>query len=622
MIESFKTYLKTVPPFDILQEEDLQKVAGVISLEYYPKGYKILVQNGPPAEHLRVIKKGGVKIYVTDQDSKEIVIDYRSERELFGFISLVSSDRSRATVQTVEETVCYLIPKDMVMELLQRYPVINQFFYRSFFINFIDKTREETRKRHPFSERSGHHLITTTAGQLVRRPPVTANTETSIFDASKIMSRERIGSIVVMEGGIPVGIVTDRDLREKVIAKGRGIDQPLRYIMSTPLIRIDAAEPAFEALLKMIRYNIHHLAVVENGGLKGVLSHHDLMLLQGSSPMILVKEIEESQRIEDLFEIRSRLLQSLRMFLIEGLKVQSILGLLSEFYERMVQKVIKLIEKRIGPSPLPFTLIIFGEGARREMTLAPRIILGVVLEDTNKVPLLDRTISYFKNLSSILTEYSGQIGISGKDILPEDFVKCRQQWSVAIKKWISSPFRYRVHPEIFDVRYLSGDEEIFQGLFEPLFNKATSATLLGYLASETVENRPPLGFFKRFVVEKGGEHKNQFDLYQKGIRPVVDIMRIFSYEVGLKSISTFSRIEDLRLLTGRQIFADLGFALEYMFTLLLHEQIQKEEMSDAVDSFINPERLSPLEKKTLKEAFKLIFEVYEEIQGYYRPATV
>ena len=133
-------FLAKIPPFDRLGGDALEELARDIAMEYYPKGVKILTQGGPPNEYLRIVKKGAVKVFRSTKDDEEIVIDFRSEGDLFGLVSVISGERSRASVVAVEDTICYLIGKDKVVRLFQSNPEINEHFMRSFFVNFIDKT--------------------------------------------------------------------------------------------------------------------------------------------------------------------------------------------------------------------------------------------------------------------------------------------------------------------------------------------------------------------------------------------------------------------------------------------------------------------------------------------------
>ncbi len=625
--EEIIDFLKNVPPFNFVSNEDLERLVEKISIEYYPKGYMILTQNGPPSDSLKIIKKGAVKLYVRTGESEEIIIDYRGEGESFGFISMLSGDRSRANVQAVEDTICYLIPKDELVSLMQKNPLTNQYFVKSFFINFIDKTYEETRKRFSLLGEGDKLLFTTTAGELIRREPVCVSPHLSIRQTAKLMSKEKISSVVITENRIPIGIVTDKDLREKVLARGEDPDAPIHTIMSSPVIKIDSNEYCFEALLKMIRYNIHHLAVVENGELKGVISNHDFMLLQGNSPTVLVKDIEEQQDIDALKEANNNLIKVVSLLLREGARAYNLTGLITEVYEKLLNKVITFIQKRIGPCPLNYSMFLIDSGGRMELTLYPDIRLGIILEDTYNVNLIKSAEMYFREVSSQLKENFSFFGITtpyaGKDLLRQDYIKTFRDWMDFIDHAAESPFSSNIEPGLVEMRCIRGDEEQIEKLRNHLFNRVRkSEEFMDYLATVTVENRPPLGFFKRFVVEKSGEHKDELNLLLKGIRPIIDATRLFCLEKAIKTRPTIKRLKELKERYSFGFADDLSHAIDYLYTLLIHEQIKEIESGFEPTVFINPAQLGNFERKTLKESFQLIADVYDVIEKSYRTERV
>lgn len=621
-------FLRSVPPLSFLTAEDLEAITEDIGLEYYPKGVKVLSQDGPPSEHLRIIKKGGVKVFMNSDEGNEIVIDYRSEGEHFGLLSVVSGDRSRANVVAVEDTICYQIPKDKVLDIIQRNPSVNEFFLKSFFINFIDKTYQETRKRCY----SGNGLVdterllfTTTVGDIVTREPVTAQEETPIRDSAGIMARNRISSLVIVNHtGLPVGIVTDRDLREKVVARGRDLREPVGHIMSSPLIKVDAEEYCFEALLKLMRFNIHHILVVEKGRFKGVVTNHDFMVLQGSSPTVLVKEMAELQSLESLGRTAPKLYKTVSTLLREGARAQNVTGLITELSEKLINRVSDMIEKKIGPPPIPYALFIFGDGGRRELTLNLNIRAGIVFDDPANLPLQNSAEKYFSEFTGNFNEFMARYrASSGRPCIEAAYAKSLTDWRDFFDRWGTVPGRISPDAELFDLRAVRGEERVAEELREHLFKFASSnEELMDLMATLTVSNRPPLGFFKRFVVEKTGEHKNELDIYEKGIVPIAGSVRIFSIEKGHIDLPTIRRLKELKGRHSFELASDISHAFEYLLALLVHNQLVQIENGQEPDSFINPETLSTLERKTLKESFQLIAALYDIIEKSYRTERV
>jgi CBS domain-containing protein len=620
-------FLKKIPPFTLLSDEELEEIADDIAMEYYPRGVKVLTQSGPPSQHLRIIKKGGVKVFVTSGQGQEMLIDYRSEGDQFGMLSVLSGDRSRANVVAVDDTICYIISREKILSVVQRNPAVNEYFLRSFFINFIDKTYDETRKRCFTGTAIGdRRLFTTPVGDIVRKEPVTCGEDTPIQKAAGIMAEHKISSLVIAgEAGAPMGIVTDRDLREKVVARGRELSEPVRLIMSSPLIKVDAEEYCFEALMRMMRYKIHHILVVERGQFKGIVTNHDFMVLQGASPTVLVKEMEDIQSFDSLGKTTKKLHKTVSTLLREGARAHNITGLITELIEKLLNRIVDMIERELGPSPLPYSMFLFGDGARRELTLSLRLRLGVAYEDTNNLNVITATEQYFQAFITRFAEALSACNVSGggADCLRFEHIRSHADWKDLFHRWTSESYGTPPVAELFDMRVLRGEEGPVDSLVDHLFSLAReNEEMMDLIATDTVTNRPPLGFFRRFVVEKSGEHKNELNIHEKGIRPLVDAVRTFAIEKGHKDVQTMMRLSSLRAINAFELAEDAEQAFEYLNTLLIHNQLEQIENGDEPDTFLNPEDLANLEKQTLRECFQLIANLFEIIEKSYRTERV
>jgi CBS domain-containing protein len=621
--EEIVEYLGRILPFNLLSEEELGGVAEDIALEYYPRGYMILRQDGPPSEHLRIIRKGGVKVYVTSDEGEELVIDYRSEGELFGLLSVVSGDRSRANVVALEDTVCFLVPRDRVMALTQRHPRVSEYFLKSFFLNFIDKSYEETRRKFSAVGEADRLLFTTPVGSIMSRRAVTCAASDTIREAAGTMAREKVSSIVVLgaKGGEPVGIVTDRDLREKVVAAGRSVADAVETIMTSPIIRIEAREAAFEALLSMIRHKIHHILVVEQGRFAGMVTNHDFMVLQGSSPTVLVREVEEAASVADLAARMPKVFKTAASLLREGAGAGNVAGLMSEIHEKMILRAVALAEERLGPPPLAYTLFLCGDGARREWSLSPRVKMGIALATAPDLVRLDAGRAWALALGAEIDRTLAACGMApagAPPAIPAERCGTVAEWRGRIREWTVGPFRETPDLDDFEMRAVRGPEDAVAEIRSALFDAARGdSDFMDYIAATTVRDRPPLGFFKRFVVEKSGEHRNELNLYERGIRPLTGALRILCLEGGIREIQTLRRLE---LLAARDAVADglaLEHALECFYTLLIRHQIAQAERGVSPDDFINPETLGVIERKTLKESFERISALMSGIEKRY-----
>lgn len=629
IIEEVIGFLKNVPPFQFLDESVLKNVVSGISMEFYPKNTLILKQDGPPSKYLRIIKKGGVKVSMVSEDGEEMVIDYRGEGDNFGFLSLIGKDRVRANVTAIDDTICYLIDKDTVLRLLDSTPAFTEYFLKSHLTKYIDRTFKEMHNKSMFYGGSDRLLFTTQVGDIATKKVVTAIEELTIQEAAQIMAKNKISSLIILDDRkLPVGIVTDRDLREKVVAKGRNVSEPVKNIMSLPLIRVDYKDYCFEAVLKMIRHNVHHILVIKDGDLIGVITNHDLMLLQGTSPLSFAKDIENQQTIEGLVPVSEKISKIIGLLLNEGAKASNITKIITELNDRLVKKVLEFAEKKFGAPPVSYCWIVFGSEGRKEQTFKTDQDNAIIYADPKTEEEVEAARRYFSKFTPFIRDSLIKCGFP---LCPAGFMASNPKWCQPLKvwkkyflTWISTPTSDAVLNSVtfFDFRPVYGDTGLADNLRDTLISMLKDQKVfLGYLANMAIKNRPPIGFLKTFVVEKSGEHKDELNLKVKGIAPLVDIVRLFALEKGIKETSTLERISALKhrhTIVG-EYAEELEQVFEFIMLLRIQHQYEQIKTGNVPDNFINPKKLSNLEKKSMKEAFQLISRIQDMIIERYKP---
>jgi CBS domain-containing protein len=621
-------FLKKVPPFQFLDEPVLAMVVKNMSMEFYPKGTVILKQDSIASDTLKIIKKGGVRVSVKSKDGEDVVIDYRGEGDTFGLISLMSKERQKTTIVAVDDTICYLVGKETVYRLIDDHPSVTEYLLQSHFTKYIDKTYGEMHSKSLFYGSSDHLLFTTLIGDIAAKEVVTVSDSTSIQKAAQEMVKHRISSIIIVDSNnLPAGIVTDRDLREKVVARARDVNDSVKDIMSLPLMRVDARDYCFEAVLKMIKHNIHHIVVIKEGALRGVLTNHDLMMLQGTSPLSFAKDLESQQTIEGLVPVSAKINRVVGLLLKEGARAGNITKILTELNDRLVKKVLEICERKLGRPPVPYCWIAFGSEGRKEQTFKTDQDNGIIYEDPENEVQEEDAKRYFAEFSMMVQENLFRCGFPP---CPANYMASNPRWRQPLRtwkknltSWVSEPTPDAIlHSLIFfDFRPVWGDITLGEQLREHLTSiLRDQKVFLGHLANITVQNRPPVGFFKTFVVEKSGEHKDELNLKIKGIAPLVDIVRLFALEKAVRETSTLERIEALR--TRHTVVAEyadeLKHAFEFIMLLRIHNQFGQIEAGRIPDNFINPSRLSNLEKRTIREAFSLITRLQDHIIEIYK----
>ncbi len=256
-------FLKSTRPFSELEENVLADLCEKFIIDFYPKGTLIFQQDTSEVPHLHLISRGGVKVYLTDADNVVTLKDFRGEGSYFGALAIIRDSRSNLNVETVEDTFCYLLHRDIFLELIQTYPRFAHYYLKRFSEEVVTVAYSELRsqKVRPRAQ-DGLYLFTTQVGEVVKRRLEVISGSEPIQVAAARMSELRIGSLLIQDqAGEIVGITTDNDLRTKVVAKGLSYHTPVAEIMSSPVQRIRDNAVCFDALLQMMNQHVHHLAV-------------------------------------------------------------------------------------------------------------------------------------------------------------------------------------------------------------------------------------------------------------------------------------------------------------------------------------------------------------------------
>ncbi len=608
------SFLKSIPPFQFLDSSTIKIIADNLSLEFFPKGSMILVEDGPPSDSLRIVKKGGVKIYLSSDD--DMVIDYRSEGDSFGYLSLINGDKSRANVQAVEDTLCYLIPREIILKIISTEPVFGEYFMKTFFKNYLDKTYKEMRDRNILFKEGEKLLYTTLIKDLVYKDAITETVDATIKDAAGIMSRHEISSLVLLDGhDIPIGIITDRDLRDKVVSKAVDPASPVKEIMSPNLVTVDAGKTCFDALATMIKFNIHHLLVTENNKLIGVVTNHDFMILQGTSPLSILKNIDRQTNAEDLLAIYEKISQISLMLLKEGVRTTHVMRIITELNDRLLKKIIELSIEEIGNPDHTFAFFVYASEGRKEQTFKSPFHCGIVYENVSSYDQKQEIEAFCSKFIRYLESIFIKCGLPVFDIHPlgENTHIYREisDWENDIINSLNSSnsiyaFKART---LLDARTIYGNESLVTSLRDRLYKRIMKdEKFSSALYIHQTKQKSPVGFFRHFVMDSNGEQTEQFNVKEKGINQIVDALRAMAVMFNINETSTLERLDILsrRGHIPSDLRNDVAASLEFLLHLLLHHQMVEKESSMELDDTIDPEKMSLLEKKTLKEVFQII----------------
>jgi CBS domain-containing protein len=633
-------FLRSVPPFDTLETGELSQLVSRMEMVYTPGGERIKSKGDEGFRHLHIIQKGSARISLVDDEGENLLVDVRGEGDYFGANSLLQEKPTMFDITAEQDLICLTLPADDIRQLVKNYPVFKRYFSFS-----LARTIKAVRQTADFQcplpiGQSAISLEAFLTGKrvtdIMNRDILTCAPNISVQSAAKMMARRRVSSIVVTGNGIyPLGILTDNDLRNKVLAAGLSPEVAVAGIMSQPVQIVSPEADAFDALLAMSHHGVRLLVVIENDRMVGIISEHDLQMEAGSSPLLVIGEIRRITSLDTLIGMRYKIDSVLEMMLRWGGPVKQLVALVTELNDRLTIRILELVEAEMqregfGPPPVPYGWLALGSEGRKEQTLhtdqdnalffAPRPDCDTA--DCKKwfLQFAQRVVAYL--VRSGIPECPGGIMASNPELCHSE-----DRWLDTFLGWIKEP---SPHPLLmasifFDFRPIYAGND-FPYLLEDQLLKAIrkSGLFMRFMAKNALINRPPLSLLKRFVVEKSGEHKNKFDLKQRGLTPVVDAARVLSLSLGIKSQNTLDRLAEINRIgiIDNGFHADLREAYEFLVYLQISRHLDALAQGEEPDNFINPASLSGLQRKMLKESFAVVRGLQETIEFRFKTNLV
>jgi CBS domain-containing protein len=609
-------FLNGIDPFSFLPENEIEKAAAKLDIVRQPKNKVLFIQGKSRVDALYIVQKGAAERYF-EEKNKKMLSGLMGEGDIFGGISMLLNDGfSVRTLKTIEPTTFYTLPKGDFLDLCSRFEAFSEYFTDTFGKRMLDRSYAKVISSSLQPREEGARFFNQPVASIYNPRLITCPAQTSIRQAAVEMNSHRCSSIFITRGEEEfVGVVTDNDLRRKVIAEGYDIEKPVSDIMTQPLKTVHSQALIFEALMTMMQHNIKHLAVADTEGrVVGLVTNRDLLTAQGQSPFFLIREIMAADTVEAIFDMHGRLPRLIQSLINSGAKAMNITRFITTISDAITKRIIEFALEKCGPPPVPFVFMILGSEGRQEQTLKTDQDNAIVYEDVAGEQEAE-TQAYFLKLAKNICTWLDKAGYA---FCEGNVMAQNPQWCGSLTKWKNyfSSWIHAAEPEdllqasiFFDFRGAYGEmrliDELRQFLFESL---AGWSGFFRHLTENALHFKPPLGFFRNFVVASKGEHRNTFDI-KSAMMPIVDFARIYALKNSLEETNTLERLHQLYLKKklSWQEYNDLDQGYSFMMQLRFVRQIESVVEENAKpDNYINPKKLSRIEQTMLKEIFKRI----------------
>ncbi|HMK33832.1 MAG TPA: DUF294 nucleotidyltransferase-like domain-containing protein [Desulfomonilaceae bacterium] len=610
-------FLEKVWQFNRFGKESLEQLARGAVLAFYPKNAVLLRQDLEQPEYVYLIERGAVRLYRKETDETTTLADYRGEGSLFGVASIVRGLKASLTIEAAEDTFCFLLDKGQFLEFVANNPSFVENYFRGLSEDLVCRTYSQLRSSGVGDlQDEGLRLVNARVGDAVRRPPECVDPGELIHKAAERMTRGDVSVLLVRDStqGI-VGMLSDRDLRT-VVARRGDYHQPVSSIMTSPAVSISSHNSCLDAILRMMNQDVQHLVITKGDDAIGVVSAQDILALQEASPLVLLREIDNQTTIEGLYESGNQVTRLVQNLVSVGAKANNITRIISVLNDHVVGRLLALLQERLGPSPLPFCWIVMGSEGRMEQTLRTDQDNGILYEDPGKE--WERTKAaklYFRALGNEIIEHLVKCGYplckGGYMASKSRWRKPFSVWAGYFDEWMSGTDEFTMlNVKIFlDLRSGFGSEALADKLRDYFFQQTRRRRFfINNLCRDSLVIKPPLSFFRNFIVESDGEHKNQLDLKMRGLVPVVDFARALALKYEIRETNTIARLQSLkeRRHLPEDLCSEILDAYDFIMHLRLVHQLRMSRQGLEPHNFVDPADLTDLEKQTLRGAFGAI----------------
>jgi CBS domain-containing protein len=617
-------FLSGVEPFSFLPEDERRRIAEALTAVQYPKGTVLFVQGTSRLGYLYILQKGLAERYFEESGTRTLQ-ESLTEGDVYGGISLLLNNGvSVRTVKIIETSTFLLLPQKRFLELCDSYESVTEFFTDIFGKRMLQKSYASVVAKTMAPREESLQFFNQHVASIYSPDPIFGHTAMPIQTAAEIMGRENISALfLTSDEGRCVGVVTEQDLARRVIAKGYDIRRPVADIMNSPVLTISEFSLIFEALMSMMESNIRHLAVTDvDENVVGVLTYQHLLSARGQSPVFLIREIAEAENIEEVIAIHNRLPQLVRNLITGGAKANNVTQFITTVSDEILKKIMSVTLGRLGPPPVGFVFMILGSEGRGEQTLKTDQDNAIIFEDVSESEAPAVT-DYFLNFGTIACDLLHQAGYAyctgGVMAKNPKWCQSLSTWKSYFSRWIrAAEAEDLLQASIFfDFRTGYGDAGLIDALRRHMFAALDGwAGFFRHLTENALSFKPPIGFFRNFVVESKGEHRDKFDI-KSAMTPIVDFARIYALRNQAEETNTLERLAYLRRkeILNQKEHDELENAYSFMLQLRFVRQITALVDEKAKpDNYINPKDLTRIEQKMLKEIFLRVGQFQSKLE--------
>ncbi len=602
-------FLRRHAPFDDLDDGQLEELADATEVEFFAVGERIFRQGEGPIEHARIVRKGAIELVADGQ-----VFDVLGEGELFGHPSMLSGYPAWFEARAGEDSLCYRLPAAAITPLLGR-PTGLRFVARSLV----------ARPPRP-GEDAGLDRALEPVARLVHGPALVCEPGWSIRRVAREMAAAEAAAALVRLRDGELGIVTDRDLRDRVVAGETSLDAPVTEVMSAPAVTVTPERSGAEVMLEMLERDIHHVPVVwPHGEVLGVLGDRDLLLAGTELPFSIRREVADAPDAAALRSAAERMRSSVIALHDAEVPPSRVAAIIAVVADAITARLLELAIATLGPPPAALAWLALGSFGRREAVPSSDIESGLIWDRGDESAASRFMGGLGARVVADLAEAGFTVDAHGVTAAQPVLDRSFASWRAAIRDVIADPEQEQgliFISLLADARrtYQRGDP---RDPLEELGQIRHRRPLLRLLLRLALVHRPPTGLRRlRGALGEGdghghGEGGRKLDIKRSGLLPIVGIARYASLAAGGQATSTRERLTFAS--TGGTLDGGdartLAEAFELFWRLRLDHQVEQLRAGVEPDDHIDAADLTPVTRGYVREAFHSVAAIQRSLRG-------
>jgi CBS domain-containing protein len=605
-------FLRQHAPFAQMAEADLLFLAEAAKLRFYPAN-SLIHDEGTVVEQLLIIKEGAVRGEKDGKIAWELTVG-----ESFPLGALLSLRPIRTKHYAVVDSFCLEVSRAVFERLLQRSAVFQDFCTRR-----LAHLLEQSSPTAPLATHS--ESLEMPLSTLIRRPPVTCLPDTPLRQVFQQMVEAQVSSMIVVNAaGELLGLLTLPDVLPQVVLPEKSLATPISAVMRRPVYSLPPEQPAYAALLAMLAGGFHHLPIVKEQKVIGMVTERDLFALQRIGLIRLTRALQQADSLATCTRLSQDIAPWVQQMLAQGVKIKHLLPMLGQLYDHLTRRVLELVaadfqQEQPDFAEIPWLWLSFGSEGRGEQTLLTDQDNGLVFPDAYLAakPLL---LAFAERANAALAQVGFRL--CPGNIMASNPGCCLSlsEWKTRFYRWIDqgSPQHLLEAAIFFDARPLFSAATAatvaadWQSFFVTAYQKAAATPrFLQALAQNALAFSIPIGFFQEW-------RTSTLDAKMQALAPLTAALRIFALASGESQVAGGERLQGLAKVLPEGEVKNIAQAYYFVQQLRFEQQVADWQQQNALSNHISLKKLSELQQRLLKECLRQINKLQSRLRLDYQ----